>query len=136
MRERVALDSNVLAAMFFKEEASSRALNAAAKPDLITLDLSFVEVGNVAWKRVVFGGEDSDLTQKALKKCRIFISDVCDVVKAQDLVPEAYEISIGIRASFYDSLFLALAEKEHVPILTLNKKLYNKANVSHDVQLI
>ena len=43
---------------------------------------------------------------------------------------------IKIRASFYDSLFLALAEKEHVPILTLDKKLYNKANVSHDVQLI
>lgn len=136
MHERVALDSNVLAAMFFKEEASSRALNAATKPDLITLDLSFVEVGNVAWKRVVLGGEDSDLAQKALKECRIFIRDVCDVVKAQDLVPEAYEISIGIRASFYDSLFLALAEKEHVPILTLDKKLYNKAKVSHDVQLI
>ena len=43
---------------------------------------------------------------------------------------------IKIRASFYDSLFLALAEKEHVPILTLDKKLYNKAKFSHDVQLI
>jgi len=136
MPDLVALDSNILAAMFFKEEASSRALNAAAKPDLITLDFSFVEVGNVAWKRVVLGDEDSNLTQEALKKCRIFISDVCDVVKAQDLVPEAYEISIGIRTSFYDSLFLALAEKEHVSLLTLDKKLYNKANASYDVQLI
>lgn len=39
MPDRVVLDSSVLADMFFKEDASSRALNAVVNPDLVTLDL-------------------------------------------------------------------------------------------------
>ena len=52
------------------------------------------------------------------------------------MMEKAYDISIETTASFYDSLFLALAEKEQVPLLTLDKKLYNKANSSFNVQLI
>lgn len=136
MPEKVALDSSVLAAIFFNEEASQRALNAVAEPDLITLDLAVVEVGNVAWKRAVLCDEDKDLTLKALQKCQTFISEACDVVRAEELVAEAYEISIAGKAAFYDSLFLALAERENVPLLTLDKKMFNKANSSHNVKLI
>lgn len=136
MPEKVALDSSVLAAIFFNEEASQRALNAVAEPDLITLDLAVVEVGNVAWKRAVLCDEDRDLTLKALQKCQTFISDACEVVRAEELVAEAYEISIVGKAAFYDSLFLALAERENVPLLTLDKKMFNKANSSHNVKLI
>lgn len=136
MPEKVALDSSVLAAMFFKEEASQRALNAVAEPDLITLDLAVVEVGNVAWKRAVLCDEDKDLTLKALQKCQTFISDACEVVRAEELVAEAYEISIAGKAAFYDSLFLALAKRENVPLLTLDKKMFNKANSSHNLKLI
>jgi predicted nucleic acid-binding protein len=136
MPERVALDSSVLAAMFFKEEASQSALNAVAEPDLITLDLAAIEVGNVAWKRAVLCDEDRDLMLKALQKCQTFISDACEVVRAEELVAEAYEISIAGKAAFYDSLFLALAKRENVPLLTLDKKMFNKANSSHNLKLI
>ena len=136
MPEKVALDSSVLVAMFFKEEASQSALNAVAEPDLITLDLAVVEVGNVAWKRAVLCDEDKDLTLKALQKCQTFISDACEVVRAEELVAEAYEISIACKAAFYDSLFLALAERENVPLQTLDKKMFNKANSSHNMKLI
>ena len=136
MLERVALDSSILAAMFFKEDASQRALDAVANPDLITLDLALAEVGNVAWKQVMLCDADRDLTLKALQKCRIFISEACEVVRAEELLVEAYEISIACKATFYDSLFLALAEREKVPLLTLDRKMFNKANSSHDVQLI
>jgi len=122
--------------MFFKEEASQRALNAVAEPDLITLDLAAIEVGNVAWKRAILCDEDKDLTLKALQKCQTFISDACEVVRAEELVAEAYEISIAGKAAFYDSLFLALAKRENVPLLTLDKKMFNKANSSHNVKLI
>jgi len=68
MLDKVALDSNILASMFFKEDASQRALDAVTKPDLITLDLAVIEVGNVAWKQVTLFGKDRDLTLNAL--CR------------------------------------------------------------------
>jgi len=136
MPERVALDSSILAAMFFKEDASQRALDAVTEPDLITLDLALAEVGNVAWKQVMLCDADRDLTLKALQKCQLFISEACEVVRAEELLVEAYEISIACKAAFYDSLFLALAEREKVPLLTLDRKMFNKANSSHDVQLI
>lgn len=136
MPGKIALDSSVIAAMFFKEEASDRALKAATESDLVTLDLAFAEVGNVAWKKVVLLGADKELTKKALLKCMSFIFGACDVVRFQDLAVNAYEISIETKATFYDSLFLALAENVQVPLLTLDRKMYEKAKGKVDVKRI
>lgn len=57
MPPRAVLDSSVLAAMFFREASSSRALKCASECDPVTLDLAMAEVGNVAWKPVLFFGE-------------------------------------------------------------------------------
>jgi len=136
MPDKVVLDSSIIAAMFFVEEASRRALKAAAESDLVTLDLAFAEVGNVAWKKAVLSRADKELTWKALQKCMSFIFEACDVVRFQDLASEAYDISVKTKTTFYDSLFLALAEKEQVPLLTLDKRMYEKAKDKMDVQLI
>ena len=136
MPDEVVLDSSVIAAMFFKEDASMRALDAAAKSDLITLDLAIAEVGNVAWKLVVLCGEDKDLTLAAFRKCQSFITEACELVRAEDLTIEAYSISVETRTAFYDSLFLAAAERRQVPLLTLDRKLYEKAKSTRNVQLI
>lgn len=115
MPDRVVLDSNILAAMFFKEEASMRAMEAAAGVDLITLDLAIAEVGNVAWKQVVLFGEDKELALKHLKNCQRFIAEACELLRAEDLAEEAFKISIKNRTAFYDSLFLAGAARMREP---------------------
>ena len=53
MRDSVILDSSVIAAIFFKEEASERAEEALGDYKLITVSIAIEEVANVAWKRVV-----------------------------------------------------------------------------------
>ena len=136
MPDKVVLDSSVIAAMFFKEDASIRALDAAAKSDLITLDLAIAEVGNVAWKQVVLCGADKDQTLVAFKKCQSFISEACELVRAEDLTIRAYKIAVETRTAFYDSLFLAAAEARQVPLLTLDRKLYEKARSTRNVRLI
>ncbi len=136
MPDEVVLDSSVIAAMFFKEDASVRALDAAAKSDLITLDLAVAEVGNVAWKQVVLCSADKDLTLLAFKKCQSFISEACELVRAEDLTIGAYNIAVETRTAFYDSLFLAAAEARQVPLLTLDRKLYEKARSTRNVRLI
>ncbi len=136
MPDEVVLDSSVIAAMFFKEDASMRARDAAAKSDLITLDLAIAEVGNVAWKQVVLCGADKDQTLVAFKKCQSFISDVCELVRAEDLTIRAYNIAVETRTAFYDSLFLAAAEARLVPLLTLDRKLYELAKSTRNVRLI
>ena len=124
MPDKVVLDSSVIAAMFFREDASTQAIEAAAKSDLITLDLAIAEVGNVAWKQVVLCSADKDQTLVAFKKCQSFISEACELIRAEDLTMEAYNISIVTGTAFYDSLFLAAAEESQVPLLTLDRKLY------------
>ena len=136
MQGEAVLDSRVIAAMFFKEDASARAMDAARKSDLITLDLAIAEVGNVAWKQVVLCHADKDQTLVAFKKCQSFISDACELVRAEDLTVGAYNISIVTGTAFYDSLFLAAAEARQVPLLTLDRKLYEKAKPTRNVQLI
>ena len=136
MPDEVVLDSSVIAAMFFKEDASMRAQDAAAKSDLITLDLAIAEVGNVAWKQVVLCGADKDQTLVAFKKCQSFISEACELVRAEDLTIRAYNIAVETRTAFYDSLFLAAAEARQVPLLTLDRKLYEKARSTRNVKLI
>jgi predicted nucleic acid-binding protein len=49
---------------------------------------------------------------------------------------EAYIISLEAKTAFYDSLFLAAAEESQVPLLTLDRKLYERAKLTKNVQLI
>jgi len=137
MPDKVVLDSSVIAAIFFPEdEVSERAQEVAAKNDLITLDLAVAEVGNVAWKRAILYKEDKDRTLAALQDCRNFIADSCMLIRSFDLVEEAFEISVENKIAFYDSLFLAAADKERAPLFTLDKKLHEKVKAKRNVRVI
>jgi predicted nucleic acid-binding protein len=135
MPDRVVLDTGVIFAIYFKEEASSRAKRAAVENDPITVDLAFAETGNAAWKRVTLFGEDRDANRDSLQKCIDYINS-CTLLRSSDLVDLAFEISVEDKTTFYDSLFLAAAEKEQVPLLTLDKKLCEKVKVNRDVQMV
>ncbi|HNU40215.1 MAG TPA: type II toxin-antitoxin system VapC family toxin [Methanothrix sp.] len=136
MPPRAVLDSSVLAAMFFKEAASPRALKCASECDPVTLDLAMAEVGNVAWKQVVFFGENRDRASDALQDCQDFIATACTIIKASDLSMKAFQIAVDDKISYYDSLFLAAAEREGFPLMTLDQKLQEKAKAKRDVRLI
>lgn len=134
--DRAVLDSSIIAAIFFREDASCRALKSAAECDPITLDLAIAEVGNVAWKRVSFSGEKEEGALEALRDCLDFISNTCTLRKSSELLEEAFRIAVQDRVSFYDSLFIAAAERERVPLLTLDKKLYDRMKETRDVRLV
>ena len=136
MPDRAVLDSSILAAMFFKEAASSRALKCAYECDPVTLDFAIAEVGNVAWKQVVFSGESKDRALDAFRDCQDFITTACTLIKASDLTAEAFEIAVENKTSYYDSLFLAAAQEEEMPLLTLDRKLFEKVKAKRDVRII
>jgi len=136
MPDRAVLDSCVIAAVFFKEDASPRALESVAECDPFTLDLAVCEVGNVAWKQVSFSGEEKERALDALRDCLEFINTICIILKSADLLEEAFEIAVMDKTTFYDSLFLAAAEKERVPLLTLDERLYGRVKETRDVHLV
>lgn len=135
MRDRAVLDTGVIVAVYFDEDASDRAAEVASKHSPITLDLAVAEVGNAAWKRVVFFADSKDAASKSLYKCLEFIKS-CTQLSSLDLAMLAYEISVENKTTFYDSLFLAAAEKEGVPLYTLDKKMYEKVKAKRDVRLV
>jgi predicted nucleic acid-binding protein len=135
MRDRAVLDSGVIFALYFEEEASERASEAAYKLSPITLDLAVAEVGNAAWKRVALFKENRESARASLSNCLEFIKS-CTVICSSDLAELAYEIALGNNTAFYDSLFLAAAEREEVTLLTLDKKMYEQARAKRNVQMI
>jgi predicted nucleic acid-binding protein len=135
MPDKVVLDSSVIAAMFFREEASHRVLKELSDYFAITVDLAIAELGNVAWKQVTFAGESRELARDALEDALEFIVESCMLIRSLDLAKEAYNIAIEDRVSFYDALFLAAADKEHVPLFTLDKKLHEKVQAKRNIRL-
>ena len=93
------------------------------------------EVGNAAWKRVAFFQERDDAARLSLSKCLEFIAS-CAVMHSSDLATQALEISLETKTTFYDSLFLAAADQENVPLLTLDKKMYRSAKAKFNVQML
>jgi predicted nucleic acid-binding protein len=136
MRDRAVFDSSVIAAIFFREEASPRALKIAAEFDPITLDLAVAEVGNVAWKRVSIFREEKETALDALRDFREFIGTACTILNSSDLLVEAFGIAVTDEISFYDSLFLAAAVREGLPLLTLDKRLHDRVKEKRDVRLV
>lgn len=136
MRDRVVLDSSVISAIFFREEVSERAESVAENYDLITVDLAFAEVANVAWKRVVFFNESKEVALKALKICADFISGACEVIGVEELMEDALEIAIVHQITVYDSLYIAASEREKVPLLTADGKLCEKVRAKRNVRRI
>ena len=135
MRGRAVLDSGVIFARYFEEDASKKAAKAANEYNPITLDLAVAEVGNAAWKRVAFFKESKDVAMLSLSKCLLFIKS-CTIMNSSDLAGSAYEIALENKTTFYDSLFLAAAQQGKVPLLTLDKKMYVTAKAKNNVQML
>lgn len=136
MSGRIVLDSSVIAAIFFKEEASERAERVVEKYEPITVDVAVAEVGNVALKRVVFFNESKKTTSKALKRCTDFIINVCDIITSHELLEDGFDIAVTEKITLYDALFVAASEREKIPLLTLDKKLYEKLHEKRNVNLV
>ena len=136
MQDRVILDSSVIAAIFFKEDSSEKAEMAAENYKLITVDLAIAEVANVAWKRVMFFDESKEIALKALRRSINFITGACEVISTRKLLEDAFAIAIEDKITLYDSFFIAASEREKVPLLTTDGKLYEKVKSKRNVKLI
>ena len=127
MNGNVVLDSGIIAAIFFPETISGKAIALAERYDCTTVDLAYSEVANVGWKRAVYAGQDREAVKSALDECLAFIRETCEVIPAQDLVHEACDLACSHRITIYDALFLAGAVRTKAPLVTADTKLHTAA---------
>lgn len=136
MHDNVVLDSSIIAAIFFPEKISGKALTIAERHDCTTVDLAYTEVANVAWKRSSHNGQDAATVKNMLGECTAFIRETCQVLPAQDLIPAAYDLACRYRITVYDALFLAAAVQCASPLVTADKKLHLAARELVETELV
>ena len=124
MHDSVVLDSSIIAAIFFPEKITGKAIEIAESNDCITVDLAYAEVANIAWKRIQNSIHDPDALKTGLNTCKEFITESCQVLPAQDLILSAYALACEHRVTVYDALFLAAAIQSGCSLVTADKKLW------------
>lgn len=99
--------------------------------DFLTPDLFWAEFGNVLLKAV----RRKRITASAADEAFSTIRDVSLLVApSRTLAPEAWRIANLTGRSFYDSLYVALAEQSGAPLITADERLANALAARWPVQ--
>jgi predicted nucleic acid-binding protein len=123
MHNKIVLDSCVIAAIFFAETITGKAIDAAADHTCITVDIAYTEVANTAWKRAVHAENDPGTVKVSLDNAIVFIRETCEVIPANDLITPAWDLSCHHQLTIYDALFVAASIRYEAPLVTTDKRL-------------
>ena len=115
----IAIDSSALVKYLVREEGWFK-VRKYLEEGCITLDFAIKEVLNVVWKRVAVGELDESY---ACKVVSLFLkSEIVKKVDQEQFMQKAFLIAVRNRITVYDSLFIALAKENNIPLLTSDKK--------------
>ncbi len=116
----MVIDASALAKYILKEpnwrEIEKYLINA------MSVDHVVKEVSNAIWKAYIRGFITIKDVEKKLHALMKLIGINIVLVNELELLEKAVEIAIEERIPVYDSLYIALAEKERKPLITSDKK--------------
>lgn len=123
----IVADSSALFALFFPENYSDWCEGEIKKYSEIHIpELAFLETSNAAWKRITIFKQPSNIVLNNLKLLHDFMKNICTTHRDIDYIQEAIKLSIKLKVTVYDALFLSLAEKYSVKLLTIDRELVEK----------
>jgi len=120
---RLVIDASVLVKMFFKEEHSETSTHLIENAsELLAPDFLWAEVVHVVWKRLrrreIGAADATDLVNMMLRvpvtTCGCF-----------ELADAAFELATRTGCAVYDGLYVALAVRENIPLVTGDQRLAN-----------
>ena len=118
------IDASSLA-KFVNRESGWKAVEYYLVEGCITLELAIKEVLNSIWKRYVKGDLNLELVQKIMLE---FINNFpVKTIDQSIFLAEAIKISLKHKITIYDSLYLALAVKEGLELITSDEKQHKIA---------
>lgn len=117
------VDASVAIKWVVQEEHSDQArLLSIAK--LEAPDLMLVECANILWKKVLLGDlRASDVTPRLA----LLLRSPVVLTASRELLESALRISLDLKHPVYDCVYLALALKRNIPLVTADRKLFNAA---------
>jgi predicted nucleic acid-binding protein len=115
------VDASVAVKWFFGEPDSQRANKLRdGEFDLIAPELIIAEIGNAAWKKRTRNEIDAAGAVFVMRKAPLVFDSLVSIL---DLAEGAMRISAALLHPIYDCFYLALAEREHAPIVSADTKL-------------
>ena len=123
MTRQLVVDASVAIKWLIPEEGSELALSILEQGfSLAAPDLLLSEIGNVLWKKSRGGKILPEATLILLSEFqRLSIR----LIPSEQIAPIALGIAQRCDRSYYDSLYLALAETLEVPLVTADQKFVN-----------
>ena len=124
----LVVDSSVAIRWFVKDmDYQNQALNVLSRVlvnefQIFAPDLIYAEIGNIVWKLRRFQNLKPENAQKAIES---FSAMNMTVVSNVPLLKDAYNIATQYNRSVYDSLYIALAQREKCTFVTADEKLVN-----------
>ena len=114
------IDASVAAKWVIAEEHSNRAATLLDCEQLHAPDHWLAETVNAVWARVFRGELDAD---DAAERAQVLTRAPIIGATLPGLMPRAFEIATARSVTIYDSLYVALAEKLGLPLVTADRKL-------------
>lgn len=119
----VVVDASVAVKWFLPEERSEEARSLLdGKSRLLAPDLLWIEVASVVWKVARRGGLTNAEAEQIVGDCSAFPVEICE---SQPLLQPAMKIATATDRTVYDSLYVALAEREKCAVVTADQRLVN-----------
>lgn len=119
---RVVVDPSVIVKWYFHEPFSDHALRlSGGKYEIVVPDLIHAQVGSALWKRAKLGEIRRQDAQRLLANLRHL---PLVTVPAAELAPSALEIATATARTYNESIYFALAMREHTTLITADRWWY------------
>ena len=123
---RAVFDASLILKWYLPDDALfERAVAIRRGVDAVAPALMLVDLANALWKYVRAGLLDIEETCAVVAS----VSDRIETTPDIDLLEDAQRLSASLQHPVYDCLYLALASRERLPLVTVDKRLAAQANV-------
>lgn len=126
------IDASV-AAKWLSPEAESAFADRLLDDELLVPDLLFPEVANVLWKRHTRREMDAAAVEAAARWLRALPLQVHD---SAGLTAAALSLALRLQHPAYDCFYLALALKADCPLVTADRRLFDRCRRSDALGLV